>query len=272
MVIKDKIDELKSTGFTSFNLKDFDTSLYNLLWEEIGDGPHLLKNYINHIRTKWVEDKSNDLDMWGITQAPYDVDDFRHLNHWNEGIRRIELCSNFGSFEKVKSILENIQNRLNNINQNTIVDYHELQQCFSFYVGCPEEIQKSVYGTFKEIIKVFYRKVIEPTDIQFEFVWYPKDGLIYSHRDMWIGSLPDPKKQCCILLYFDKEYDESKGGQLYVDYDLHSVLPKIGEIAILDYDKFALEHRVEPPTTEYGRYGILSFIDRDILKNIPSLI
>jgi hypothetical protein len=50
------------------------------------------------------------------------------------------------------------------------------------------------------------------------------------------------------------------------------VYPEFGNVAIIDYNTYALEHRVEPPTTDYGRYGVLSFIDVDKVTNKSSLV
>jgi len=62
-----------------------------------------------------------------------------------------------------------------------------------------------------------------------------------------------------VLIYLNEEYDENNGGVLILNTN-EKVLPKIGNIAILDLSSFDIEHQVTEVIGEQNRYCVLSFI------------
>lgn len=259
---KEQIQSLHETGFSGFNLKDLDESLYNKLSKEIGEGPHTLQDTIKLVRTKWLEDWNYNSD----TKALFGDSDYE-LEYFNEsqeedGRRKFEVTIRYNNVDDCIAFTDRLYDP----------SVREFQQLWCFHIGLPDiRIRDSVFNIFSKIIETFYNKELNTNNTVYELTWYRKNGIIYSHKDVYNGNLPDPVKLCSILLYLNKNYDKSEQGQLYVDHDKYVVYPEFGNIALLDYNKYALEHRVEPPTSDYGRYGVLSFIDIEMVKNKSSL-
>ena len=256
------INHLHDTGFAGFNLKELDIDLYNKLYDEIGEGPHTLNHNIKLVRTKWLESLDNEIDwdyLYG--DAPHRLELFSESDY-GDGRRVIEITIRYDNPEECIGFMDRLYKP----------EIREFQQLWCFEIGLPvPEIRESIYNIFSKIINAFYSKQLDVENTIYELTWYRKNGIIYSHKDVWDGNLPDPVKLCSILLYLNKNYDKSHQGQLYVDNDKYVVYPEFGNVALVDYNKYALEHRVEPPTNDYGRYGVLSFIDIAKVKNKPSV-
>jgi len=259
---KETINNLHETGFAGFNLKELDESLYNKLWDEVGDGPHTLQHNIKLVRTKWLQKQNQEInEEWLFGDTSY-IKEHYTQDEYEEGVDIIEITVRYEDIQECINFTERIHS----------IDKIKLQQLWCFQIGLPvPEIRESVYDIFYKIIDTFYNKELDTQNSVYELTWYRKNGIIYSHKDVWDGRLPDPVKLCSILLYLNKNYDKSEKGQLYVDHDKYVVWPEFGNIALLDYNKYALEHRVDPPTTDYGRYGVLSFIDIKNVRNKSSL-
>lgn len=259
---KDLIKGLHQTGFATFNLKDLDVNLYNKLSDELKDGPHTLQHHLKYVRTKWLEPIECDNDyefIYGDTNL-----DRIHHQTFDEGNERlVTITVQYDSINEMRAFCDRVK-MLPNIT---------IQQMWCFEIGEPVvEIKESIYNIFSKIIDTFYNKILDYENTTYELTWYSKDDIIYSHKDVFDGNLPDPVKLCSILLYLNKNYTKSDKGQLYVDNEKYVVYPEFGNVALLDYNKHALEHRVEPPTNEYGRYGVLSFIDLKNCHNKISLV
>jgi hypothetical protein len=112
---------------------------------------------------------------------------------------------------------------------------------------------------FDKIARYFYD--IEPTQqLKFnsQFTMYGKDCFLQNHKDGKVDG-----RLCVVLIYLNEEYDENNGGVLILNTN-EKVLPKIGNIAILDLSSFDIEHQVTEVIGEQNRYCVLSFIS---LKN-----
>ena len=256
------IESLHKTGFATFNIKDLDGGLYNKLSNEIGEGPHTLQHNIKLVRTKWLESWDNDIDFDSLYgNSPYVLEHFKESDY-GDGNRLVEITIRYDDVKECIDFTDRLYKP----------EIREFQQLWCFQIGLPvTEIRQSVFDIFSKIIDTFYSKILDTENSIYELTWYRKNGIIYSHRDVWDGNLPDPVKLCSILLYLNKNYDESEKGQLYVDHDKYVVWPEFGNVALIDYNKYALEHRVEPPVSDYGRYAVLSFIAIKDIKNKPSL-
>ena len=260
---KETINHLHDTGFAGFNLKDLDEGLYNKLSDEVGEGPHLLKHNLKLVRTKWLQDWDMEVDEeWLFGSAEHNREHFEQFEH-EPGIRRKEITVRYDDLQECIEFSDRVQS----------IEKLELQQLWCFEIGAPvPEISQSIMDIFSKIIDTFYNKQLDAEATVYELTWYRKNGIIFSHKDVWDGKLPDLLKLCSILIYLNKNYDKSQKGQLYVDHEKYVVYPDFGNVAIIDYNTYALEHRVEPPTTDYGRYGVLSFIDVDKVRNKASLV
>ena len=261
-ISNETVNRLHDTGFVEFNLKDLDSSLYTKLWNEVGDGPHTLQHNIKLVRAKWLQKWDGELNEdWLFGNDVHTIEHFTRTEY-DTDVHIIEITVRY----------EDIQECINFTERVHSIDKIELQELWCFQNGLPvTEIRQSVFDIFSKIIDTFYSKILDTENSIYELTWYRKNGIIYSHRDVWDGNLPDPVKLCSILLYLNKNYDESEQGQIYVDNEKYVVYPKFGNVALLDYHNHALEHRVEPPTSDYGRYGVLSFIDLNKVKNKSSL-
>lgn len=87
-----------------------------------------------------------------------------------------------------------------------------------------------------------------------QFTMYSNKCFLQNHKDGKVDG-----RLCVILLYLNEEYDESNGGLLVLN-TKEVVLPKMGNIAILDLGEFDIEHMVTEVIGEQNRYCILSFI------------
>ena len=254
--------KLKEYGFIQFNIKDVDENLYNELSDIIEEGPEKYQEDLKIVRTSFLEsydNLSNIHELLGDTNG-YQIEMLGYDERENGRLTKLTVI--FKSFD----LAQEFRNRINK-------PHRTFEQCWFYNMGLPEQVKPSVYKIFEKIIDEVYNKKLLSDKITFEFTWYGKDCVISSHEDVWSGDLPDPIKQCSILLYLNKHsYDETDGGYLCIDNDKHKVYPKFGNVAMIEYDHIAREHRVEPPITDYGRYGFLSFVDRRFIVPKPSVI
>jgi len=261
-------EQLFETGYCSFNIKDMNEELYNTLSDKLGDGAHTLNHHIRYIRAKWLQPLGTENDWKTILDfapntkhhfnvtSPAPSDDTKHL---------IETTIEYENHEDGVRYCENLESN----------ELNEFQQLWMFgQPKAPIEIKKEIHSIFSEIVDKFYNKEVKNDKITYEFTWYRKDGIIYSHTDTAQGGdvMPDPVMECSILLYLNKNYDKSHRGEFIADYGKYVLYPEFGNIALVDYNHRAIEHRVEPPTHEYGRYGILSFLQRNFVVSKNNLI
>ena len=254
--------QLTEYGFTQFNIKDVDENLYNELSELIGDGAEKYQDELCIVRTSYIEPKEMESDPHQIlgNSENYDIE----LMHRHE---RVD-----GILTKITVIFKSHQLAME-YKERLYQPHRIFQQLWFFNMGLPNEAKPIVHKIFSKIIDEVYNKKLLVDKMKYEFTWYAKDCIIFSHKDVWSGDLPDPMNQCSILLYLNKHsYDESDGGYLCVDECNHKVYPKFGNVAMIEYNHVAREHRVEPPTTEYGRYGFLSFVGRACIVPKQSVI
>jgi len=254
--------QLTEYGFTQFNIKDVDEVLYNELYDIIEEGPEKYQEDLRIIKTSFLESYDNLSDthqLLGDTNG-YEIEVLEYDERKDGRLTKLTVI--FKSYELAQEF------------RGRIYKPHRTFEQFWFYsMRLPEQTKPLVNKIFEKIIDENYNKKLLSDKIHYEFTWYAKDSIISSHSDVWSGDLPDPMKKCSILLYLNKHsYDESDGGYLCVDNDKNKVYPKFGNVAMLEYDHIAQEHRVEPPKTDYGRYGFLSFIDRKFIVPKDSLI
>lgn len=256
------IQRLTDYGFIQFNIKDVDENLYQSLYDLIGDGAEKYQENLVIVRTSFLEPNDNlsdiyellgDTDSYNIEMLDYDIRDNGRLT---------KLTVTFNSHDLATQFKERIYK-----------PHRTFEQFWFYNMGLPNEVKPLVHKIFSKIIDEVYNRKLLADKLTYEFTWYGKDCIISSHEDVWSGDLPDPLKQCSILLYLNKHsYEEENGGYLCVDNDKNKVYPKFGNVAMLEYNHIAQEHRVEPPKVEYGRYGFLSFVDRKFIVTKDSII
>jgi Rps23 Pro-64 3,4-dihydroxylase Tpa1-like proline 4-hydroxylase len=87
-----------------------------------------------------------------------------------------------------------------------------------------------------------------------QLTMYDKGCLLKDHKD-GIGT----GRLCVVLAYLNENYDETNGGNLILDNHL-KVVPELGNIAIIDLDRFDVAHEVTEVVGDLKRYTALSFI------------
>lgn len=255
-------NQLTNYGFTQFNIKDIDENLYNELSNLIENGAEKYQHELCIVRTSFLEsyDMISDIHELLGNDSDYQIE----MLDYDE---RVE-----GRLTKI-TVIFNTHELALEFKKRVYQPHRSFEQFWFYNMGLPDEVKPLVHRIFSKIIDEVYNKNLLADKLTYEFTWYGKDCVISSHEDVWSGDLPDPMKQCSILLYLNKHsYDESDGGYLCVDECNHKVYPKFGNVAMIEYNHIAREHRVEPPKSEYGRYGFLSFVDRHLIVPKESVI
>lgn len=146
-------------------------------------------------------------------------------------------------------------------------DVPNVTQCWFFTESneVHEYLKKNKTNYYKSNLKNYLEKVLHKimqyfydldasTNINFselQFSLYNKDCVFTQHSD-GIGV-----NYCSILIYLNKNYNESDGGLLLLNNE--SVIPELGKVAIMDLSKHDVRHGVSKVTGGYGRFAILCF-------------
>jgi hypothetical protein len=124
-------------------------------------------------------------------------------------------------------------------------------------------LEKFLKDTYEEIVRYFFDF---PTEQQFshhiEFTYYDNGCFLKNHSD---GT--GTGRICACLIYLNEDYNFDDGGYLVLQ-NTEKVLPKIGNVAIIDLQSFDIPHMVTEVTGGIGRYACLNFIRKaeDIFK------
>lgn len=132
-------------------------------------------------------------------------------------------------------------------------DEDTLSQCWYFNNNIEPEISTQIRKGIDNIIKYFYGfDAIDRTrPDELSLTYYDKGCLFTPHRDSITDNL------CSIIIYLNKDYDESNGGLLVLGNSY--VVPEFGQCALMDLFKHDIRHGVTEVTGGPGRYAILSF-------------
>ncbi len=143
--------------------------------------------------------------------------------------------------------------------KNYIRDTYNKEDIFQIWHwnGLDNRMQiEDYYKTyFDEFARYFYD--VDPSKkLKFnsQFTMYGNRCFLQNHKDGKVDG-----RLCVVLMYLNEEYDESNGGLLVLNTN-ESVLPKIGNVAVLDLGEFDIEHQVTEVVGNQNRYCILSFI------------
>lgn len=117
------------------------------------------------------------------------------------------------------------------------------------------DVQNYFKPYFNKIARYFYDvDDTQPLKFNSQFTMYGNGCFLQSHKDGKVDG-----RLCVVLIYLNEEYDEENGGILILNKS-EKVIPKIGNIAILDLKEFDIEHTVTEVIGDKNRYCILSFI------------
>jgi Rps23 Pro-64 3,4-dihydroxylase Tpa1-like proline 4-hydroxylase len=131
----------------------------------------------------------------------------------------------------------------------------DIFQFWFFYGNSNLVIENHYSKKFEEIVKYMY-DLDDTTKFKHnaQLTMYDKGCLLKDHKDGYATG-----RLCVVLAYLNENYDESNGGNLILDNHL-KVVPELGNIAIIDLDRFDVSHEVTEVTGDLKRYTALSFI------------
>jgi hypothetical protein len=245
MTIEESKNLLKTKGFTSFNLKDFNEDYYNKLLPFKCNESNNLKKFLNGLR----------VDAAGISLQK----------------------DNYNSFEEAET-------EKNKIVENFFLNKKEKSPGFAqiYYQNHFSKIFEKVTGEvlgdsndsyckyiIDEIVKYYYDldKSVKLANLT-SVTYYDIECVLAKHSD---GT--GTGRICAVLLYLNEDYDVNDGGLLILNEE-HIVVPLFGNIAIIDLQTFDIKHEVTKVTGGLGRFAILSFIktkENEFIMNTKEL-
>jgi hypothetical protein len=154
---------------------------------------------------------------------------------------------NAGSYEEAELIKNYIRNT--HLKEDIFQIWHWNAGDFSM------EVENYYKPYFEKFARYFYDlNADDKLKFNSQFTMYSNRCFLQNHKDGKVDG-----RLCVVLLYLNEEYDKSNGGLLILNTQ-ERVLPKIGNIAILDLGEFDIEHQVTEVVGKQNRYCVLSFI------------
>jgi Rps23 Pro-64 3,4-dihydroxylase Tpa1-like proline 4-hydroxylase len=200
-LLKEKLFE---TGYISFNLKDFDEKLYDVLTEDFPIN-ELVPQRFENLRASIIELKRKSPYKNNTTKIPFE---------------ELEIIK--------EDILENYNDGINN----------SVDQIW--YWTPPIVSNKSFNGILQPLMQYFYD--YDMKECQSDITMYNDGCYLLNHKDAQ-NEITERKGHCVILIYLSTDYETGKGGELIIGNDLE-VEPIFGNVAIMDFTKHNPEHAV----------------------------
>ena len=242
-----EIENINDIGYVTFNLKDYDSTMYNQLVNLVDKDT--LRKYINSFKF--------DIGLHGFSKDDvlnllnqYQIDDISNCN-----IRTTPNLSTMCSlqskcdFSNSKKLLEKL------------LDYevHTDQSWFMGAISIETSLVQLIKKIYIKIISDYYKDYSDRiSHSQFnnsDLTLYIKGNGIVPHSD---GV--DENRVCAILIYLNDDYIDGVGGELIIDNEV-KVKPIIGQIAILDFTKSNPIHSVEKVISDnFERFAFLKFV------------
>lgn len=176
-IILEAKSDLHKIGYCSFNLKEFDTELYNFVYKHRVTDDEIEKKNMNCLRA----DFSN-----------------------NELYTGESVFENFKSFEQAEN------KKLEILEKCKEEDIFQIWYCATGKMNSKEWSLLSVYD---KLTRYFYN-LDDDTDLQFnaQYTMYDKGCFLKEHQDgKTLGRI------CVVLIYLNENYEESNGGNLILD-------------------------------------------------------
>ena len=216
---------LKEKGYCSFHLSQFENIDFNKFYKfRITEG---FEKYMKGVRA----------DISGQTYNTYEVDNYFDNNNF------VKDCKDFEEATEYKTHF------LNKFKKEDIFQF------WFFYGNSSLTIENHYSKQFEPIVKYMY-DLDDDAKLKHnpQLTMYDKGCLLKDHKDGYgTGRL------CVVLAYLNENYDETNGGNLILDNHL-KVVPELGNIAIIDLDRFDIAHEVTEVIGDLKRYTALSFI------------
>ncbi len=231
MTIEESKNLLKTKGFTSFNLKDFNEDYYNKLLPFKCNESNNLKKFLNGLRA----------DAGGINLQKDDYNSFEEAE-----AEKNKIVENFF-----------LNKKENSPGFAQIYYQNHFAKIFEKVTGevLSDSADNYCRHIIDEIVKYYFDldKFVRLDNLT-SATYYDKDCMLARHSD---GT--GTGRICAVLLYLNEEYDVNDGGLLILDED-YIVVPLFGNIAIIDLQTFDVKHEVTKVTGGIGRFALLSFI------------
>lgn len=225
-------NNLKENGYCQFHISDFDMRYEDGFKKHmIGADDSEYKKLMSGVR---LDIKNRDIINDIVLSDLFD----------NDGNSKIYDAE---SYENAESI------------RNYIVDNYKKDDIFQIWHWNASDMNMGVEGYYKpyfdKMVRYFY-DLDSDTKLKFnsQFTMYGKNCFLQNHKDGFVDG-----RLCVILIYLNEEYNEDNGGILILQ-QKERVLPKFGNIAILDLQSFDVEHEVTQIIGNQNRYCVLSFI------------
>lgn len=228
MIIEEAKNLLKTKGYTSFNLKDFNSEYYDYLLPFKCNEQSNLKQHIKGLRADYPGCNYQKDTYKTFEEAEAEKNQMiKNLSKYETGhFSQIYYQSSFNPiFEKFTGIDSGNNPMYNHIISNITKHFFDLDE--SIKLGAPTTI-----------------------------TYYDKECMLARHSD---GT--GTGRVCAMLIYLNEEYDENDGGILVLGNE-YRVLPVFGNVAIIDLQSFDILHEVTKVTGGLGRFALLSFVKR----------
>jgi hypothetical protein len=235
MNIEEAKSQLKLKGYCQFNLQDLNKNLYDKL-----------KN--SHM----CNSEKNFKEKFTSIRADYRMGDIQKHEQ-----------SDYTSHQNAKEVIDDLLEKYNNTEINDLMQiwYHtsmgSLYDKNDFIFETYHDYAEFVNNMYNEIVHTMYDNHKEDElSHMVDYTYYDIGCRLDTHSD-GNGS----GRICACLIYLNESYDENDGGYLVLN-ETEKILPIIGNVAIIDLEKFDIPHGVTEVTGGIGRYAMLSFSNK----------
>lgn len=222
MSIDEAKKHLKETGYCSFDLKDFDESLFKYIEKYKSSTELSRKENYTSLRADFTGD------------------------YWTKIYGNIN--TDMGSFEAANNKKEKILAEIKNTNK-------DMFQIWLFHNVSDNNLKK----VYDKITKHFFDlDDSEELSIELSSTLYNDRCFLHDHID---GKSP-VKNYASILIYLNENWNQEDGGNLILRGDDkidYKVVPEFGRVAMIDLQNFDIYHAVEKVINNKERYCLIAF-------------
>jgi len=222
MSIDEAKKHLKETGYCSFDLKDFDESLFKYIEKYKSSTELSRKENYTSLRADFTGD------------------------YWTKIYGNIN--TDMGSFEAANNKKEEILAEIKNTNK-------DMFQIWLFHNVSDNNLKK----VYDKITKHFFDlDDSEELSIELSSTLYNDRCFLHDHID---GKSP-VKNYASILIYLNENWNQEDGGNLILRGDDkidYKVVPEFGRVAMIDLQNFDIYHAVEKVINNKERCCLIAF-------------
>jgi Rps23 Pro-64 3,4-dihydroxylase Tpa1-like proline 4-hydroxylase len=218
--------DLKTKGYTQFNLKEYDIDLYNLLLPFKCNAMDNLQSHMTGLRVDGELNSELSINI-NKNYESYDIAKTERL----KAIEQIKTLQQAWYYRPLKQVSGS-----KNINYTLINEsiFQLIRKCFLIDDN------------------------VELSTLVNEFTFYEEGCLIENHKD---GKYAE--RVCSILIYLNETYNDNDGGILILDGN-ENISPVFGNVAIISLSDSDVEHRVSKVVGGIGRYALCTFVKKSI--------